>query len=73
LASYTETALRRVWRSTHFSWWMTSMLHTSPDDDAFGDQLAFAQLDYVVTSRAMATSLAENYTGLPYEQSWSYR
>jgi p-hydroxybenzoate 3-monooxygenase len=27
LAAYTETALRRVWRATHFSWWMTSMLH----------------------------------------------
>ena len=73
LAAYTETALRRVWRATHFSWWMTSMLHRSPDEDAFGEQLALAQLDYVVSSRAMATSLAENYTGLPYTQGWSYR
>ncbi|MCW2595907.1 MAG: pobA [Jatrophihabitans sp.] len=73
LASYTETALRRVWRATHFSWWMTAMLHVDPGTDEFGAQLAQAQLDYVTTSRAMATSLAENYTGLPYEQSWSYR
>lgn len=73
LTGYTETALRRVWRATHFSWWMTSMLHKSPDDDAFGEQLALEQLDYVVSSRAMATSLAENYTGLPYSQGWSYR
>ena len=73
LAAYTETALARVWRATHFSWWMTSMLHRNPDDDAFGDQLALAQLSYVVTSRAMATSLAENYTGLPYTEGWSYR
>ncbi|MDQ2749662.1 MAG: 4-hydroxybenzoate 3-monooxygenase [Actinomycetota bacterium] len=73
LAAYTETALRRVWRATYFSWWMTSMLHTSAQDDAFGEQLAYAQLNYVTTSRAMATSLAENYTGLPYERGWSYR
>jgi p-hydroxybenzoate 3-monooxygenase len=73
LAAYTETALRRVWRATHFSWWMTAMLHVDPDDDRFGAQLARAQLDYVTSSRAMATSLAENYTGLPYGQGWSYR
>ncbi len=73
LDAYTDTALQRVWRATHFSWWMTTMLHTNPDDDAFGRQLAAAQLDYVTTSRAMATSLAENYTGLPYPQGWSYQ
>ncbi len=73
LAAYTETALRRVWRSTHFSWWMTSMLHVDPQADAFDEQLARAQLDYVPSSRAMATTLAENYTGLPYTQGWSYR
>jgi len=73
LAAYTETALRRVWRSTHFSWWMTSMLHVDPHADAFDEQLARAQLDYVTSSRAMATTLAENYTGLPYTQGWSYR
>ncbi len=73
LAAYTETALARVWRATHFSWWMTSMLHRNPADDEFGEQLALAQLEYVVSSRAMATSLAENYTGLPYTEGWSYR
>jgi p-hydroxybenzoate 3-monooxygenase len=70
---YTDTALRRVWRATHFSWWMTTMLHTDPDDDAFSEQLANAQLAYVTSSTAMATSLAENYTGLPYDHGWSYR
>ena len=73
LAAYTDTAIARVWRATHFSWWMTAMLHRHPDEDAFGEQLALAQLDYVATSRAMATSLAENYTGLPYTDGWSYR
>jgi p-hydroxybenzoate 3-monooxygenase len=72
LASYTTTALRRVWRATHFSWWMTAMLHPEPDSDPFSAELARAQLQYVASSRAMATSLAENYTGMPYEQGWSY-
>ena len=73
LASYTDTALGRVWRSTHFSWWMTAMLHVDPHEDAFGHQLALAQLDYVTSSRAAEMSLAENYTGMPYSQRWSYR
>jgi p-hydroxybenzoate 3-monooxygenase len=73
LEAYTRTALRRVWRATHFSWFMTSMLHSDPADDAFGAQLALAQLEYVAGSRAQASALAENYTGLPYEHGWSYR
>jgi p-hydroxybenzoate 3-monooxygenase len=73
IAAYTDTALQRVWRATHFSWWMTTMLHTDPDADAFTNHLARAQLDYVTSSSAMATSLAENYTGMPYEQGWAYR
>jgi p-hydroxybenzoate 3-monooxygenase len=73
LESYTDTALRRVWRATHFSWWMTTMLHPDPNADAFAGKLAEAQLAYVTGSRAMATSLAENYTGLPYAAGWSYR
>ncbi len=60
---YSENALRRVWRCTHFSWWMTSMLHTH--GDAFDAQLQQAQLRWVATSTAGATGLAENYAGLP--------
>ena len=71
--NYTDTALHRVWRATHFSWWMTTMLHPDPHADAFATKLAEAQLAYVTSSRAMATSLAENYTGLPYTAGWSYR
>ena len=61
--SYAETALRRVWRCTHFSWWMTSMLHTS--GDPFDAQLQLSQLRWVASSEAGATGLAENYAGLP--------
>jgi p-hydroxybenzoate 3-monooxygenase len=70
--AYTATALQRVWRATHFSWWMTTMLHVDPVADPFATQLARAQLEYVTTSQAMATSLAENYTGLPYPAPWLY-
>jgi len=66
LEAYSTTCLRRVWRAEHFSWWMTSMLHRFTDDDAFYQQLQRAQLDYTVRSPAAATSLAENYVGLPF-------
>jgi p-hydroxybenzoate 3-monooxygenase len=62
-AAYSDTALRRVWRCTHFSWWMTTMLHTS--GDPFDAQLQLSQLRWVTSSEAGATGLAENYAGLP--------
>jgi p-hydroxybenzoate 3-monooxygenase len=65
LNAYSTTCLARVWRAEHFSWWMTSMLHRFPDGDAFQRKLQRSQLDYVVSSRAASTSLAENYVGLP--------
>ncbi|MEU7527012.1 4-hydroxybenzoate 3-monooxygenase [Saccharothrix sp. NPDC042600] len=65
LESYGERALRRVWRCTHFSWWMTSMLHVTGDD--LDRELQLSQLRYVCSSPAAATSLAENYVGLPHE------
>jgi p-hydroxybenzoate 3-monooxygenase len=64
LAAYSNTCLRRVWRAEHFSWWMTSMLHRVEDADAFDQRLQLSQLRYVTSSRAAATSLAENYVGL---------
>jgi p-hydroxybenzoate 3-monooxygenase len=63
---YTDTCLNRVWRATYFSWWMTTMLHTDGGDD-FAVQLQRAQLAHVTSSRAAATSLAENYVGLPLD------
>jgi len=61
--AYSDTALRRVWRCTHFSWWMTTMLHTT--GDPFDAQLQLSQLRWVASSAAGATGLAENYAGLP--------
>src|SRR5580704_9621295 len=60
---YSGSCLKRVWRATHFSWWMTSMLHVDPHPDPFGAELQLSQLRYVVSSRAAATTLPENYTG----------
>jgi p-hydroxybenzoate 3-monooxygenase len=66
LAAYSETALRRVWRVQHFSWWMTSMLHRFEDDDDFQMKIQLSQLHYTTTSTAQATALAENYVGMPF-------
>jgi len=66
LDAYSATCLKRIWRVEHFSWWMTSMLHRFPGDDAFQQRLQRSQLDYVVSSRAAATTLAENYVGMPW-------
>ncbi|KAK46864.1 4-hydroxybenzoate 3-monooxygenase [Caballeronia sp. LZ029] len=63
LARYTETALKRVWRAEHFSWWMTRMLHKLDDTSPFEQRLQVAELEHVTTSRAAATALAENYVG----------
>jgi p-hydroxybenzoate 3-monooxygenase len=67
LAAYSATCLKRVWRAEHFSWWMTAMLHRFPGDDVFQRKLQRSQLEYVVSSRAAAASLAENYVGLPFD------
>jgi p-hydroxybenzoate 3-monooxygenase len=63
--AYSSTCQERVWRCTHFSWWMTTMLHGTPGADAMEARLQLSQLRYVTSSRAAATSLAENYTGYP--------
>jgi p-hydroxybenzoate 3-monooxygenase len=67
LERYSATCLRRVWRAEHFSSWMTGLLHRDPAGDPFEHRLRLAHLRYLVASRAAATSLAENYVGLPDE------
>ncbi len=67
LEAYSKTCLRRAWKAQRFSWWMTSMLHRFHEEDAFRHRLQVAELDYVTSSRAAATTLAENYVGLPME------
>jgi p-hydroxybenzoate 3-monooxygenase len=64
IEAYSETCLRRIWKAQRFSWWMTSMLHRFPGRDPFDDRLQLAELDYVTSSTAASTALAENYVGL---------
>jgi p-hydroxybenzoate 3-monooxygenase len=67
LDGYSAACLRRVWRVQQFSWWMTSMLHKFSDDHGgFERRLQLSQLAYVCSSRAAATTLAENYVGLEH-------
>jgi p-hydroxybenzoate 3-monooxygenase len=67
LRSYSETCLRRIWKVQRFSWWMTAMLHRFATDNDFDQRRQLAELDYVTSSRAARTSLAENYVGLPLD------
>ncbi|QKW36072.1 4-hydroxybenzoate 3-monooxygenase [Actinomadura sp. NAK00032] len=65
LDGYSDACLRRVWRAEHFSYWMTTLLHVDPAATDFERRLQRSHLDYVASSEAAKTSLAENYTGLP--------
>jgi p-hydroxybenzoate 3-monooxygenase len=65
LDQYSELCLRRVWKAVRFSWWFTSIMHKF-SDDAFNHRVQLAELEYLSTSTAALTSLAENYVGLPF-------
>jgi p-hydroxybenzoate 3-monooxygenase len=67
LDGYSAEVLPRVWKAQRFSWWMTSLLHHFPHENAFDRRRQLAELDYVATSHAAATTLAENYAGLPID------
>ncbi len=63
---YSERALARVWKAQRFSWWLTTLLHTFPDDTPYLIRLKETELDYLFSSDKALGSLAENYVGLPY-------
>ena len=67
LDAYSQRCLRRIWRAERFSWWFTGLMHKFPETGAFGRKMQFAELDYLVGSRAASTALAENYVGLPFD------
>ena len=64
LNQYSDKALRRIWKAERFSWFMTRLLHTFPEEGGFAHRIQQAELDYIIKSRAAAVSLAENYVGL---------
>jgi p-hydroxybenzoate 3-monooxygenase len=65
LEYYSATALRRVWKAERFSWWLTTLMHNFENYSPFEQRMQQAELDYLTSSRAAATTLAENYVGLP--------
>ena len=67
LDEYSDRGLRRTWRAQRFSWWMTTMLHRAEGESAFDRRRQLAELEYLVSSRAAMTSLAENYVGMPFD------
>ncbi|NWN83978.1 MAG: 4-hydroxybenzoate 3-monooxygenase [Halomonas sp.] len=67
IPNYSATCLKRVWKAERFSWWMTSMLHKFSEEEDFATRMQQAELDYVTSSEAGLTTIAENYVGLPYE------
>ena len=64
LDTYSERCLRRVWRAERFSWWFTSLTHRF-SDEAFARKMQLAELEYLMSSEAGMTTIAENYVGLP--------
>jgi len=66
LDAYPQRALARVWKAERFSWWMTQMLHRFPEPSGFDEKMQAAELEYLFSSKAAQTALAENYVGLPY-------
>jgi p-hydroxybenzoate 3-monooxygenase len=68
LDAYSATCLKRIWKAQRFSYWMTVMLHRLNRENDFDMRRQLAELDYVTSSQAAATSLAENYVGLPFDE-----
>jgi len=66
LDGYSAKALARVWKAQRFSWWMTTMLHTFPDNIAYDQKLQDTELAYLFSSERALGTLAENYVGLPF-------
>jgi p-hydroxybenzoate 3-monooxygenase len=65
IATYSDKALARVWKSERFSWTLTKLMHRFPDDGPFERRMQVAELDYISRSIAAQTSIAENYVVLP--------
>ena len=63
--AYPRRALARIWQAERFSWWFTMQTHRFPHMDGFDRKMQIAEINYIRSSRAAQTMLAENYVGLP--------
>ena len=64
--TYSEKALRRVWKAERFSWWFSSLMHTYPDQSQFDLKMQVAEIEFLRSNKAAQQAMAENYVGLPY-------
>ncbi|HUG84208.1 MAG TPA: 4-hydroxybenzoate 3-monooxygenase [Euzebya sp.] len=67
LDTYSDRALRRVWKAVRFSWWLTALMHRFPDRDDFDRRIQVAEFDLLASSAHARATFADNYTGLPLE------
>lgn len=67
LDNYSTIALKRIWRAQDFSNFMTTLFHKQDEHGSFQYHLQKAKFDYISISKAYATTIAENYVGLPFE------
>ncbi len=65
MLGYQAKALSRIWKAERFSWSLTKLMHSFPDQGPFERRMQIAELDYLSRSPAMQTAIAENYVGLP--------
>lgn len=66
LKTYTQDCLKRVWRYQHFSNTMTQQFHKHHEDGSFDYNLQKSQFNYIKSSLAMRTTIAENYVGIEH-------
>src|ERR1700749_3382730 len=65
LNGYSAKCLDRVWKTVRYSTMMTGLLHKFPEHSPFERNLQLTELEYILTSRAAQTTLAEQYVGRP--------
>lgn len=65
-SNYSDKALARVWKAIRFSWWFTTTMHRFPDQTEFDQKIQDSELDYLSTSTAAQSTMAEQYVGIPY-------
>lgn len=65
--TYSETALKRVWKVERFSWQLSTLMHQFPENSPFEKRMQRAEFDYLAASEAASRAVAENYVGLPLE------
>ncbi len=64
--TYSEKALKRVWKAERFSWWFSSLMHRYPDQSEFDLKMQVSELEFLRSNKAAQQAMAENYVGLPY-------